>query len=122
MSEKRILIFDNDFILIDALKIIFSENDWVTHDQSMANNALESLELVRPDIVMVDSHYKLGSAEIINLLRHHPDFNKIPVILMSTNNHVLETAQSAGADDYIRKPFSIDELERKIFDLLKDQC
>jgi CheY-like chemotaxis protein len=73
-------------------------------------------DLVICDVIMPDK----DGYEICEFVKSHPDFAKIPVLLISgiVNGTVLERAAKAQSDDVMRKPFAAEELVRKIDNFL----
>lgn len=54
------------------------------------------------------------------LLKSHEEFRSIPVIYITANNDIIRLAQEAQADDYVAKPFNLDDLEEKVAQYLQE--
>ncbi|WP_294249414.1 response regulator, partial [uncultured Chryseobacterium sp.] len=69
----------------------------------------------RPDVILMDNWIpKIGGVEATRLLKSHEEFRKIPVIYVTANNDIVALARQAQADDYVAKPFNLDDLEEKV--------
>jgi DNA-binding response OmpR family regulator len=80
----------------------------------------EALELARartPDLCVFDVMMpKLNGLELTRRLRETPATARTPVILLTARSQELDVERGfdAGADDYLRKPFSPDELSARV--------
>ncbi len=65
-----------------------------------------------PKLLMILSHGSyIGGVEATRLLKADVRFNHIPVIYVSANNDIQSLADRAGADDFLSKPFDLEDLE-----------
>lgn len=106
----KILIADDDPQLVRALRITLAAHgyDVVAAPDGQAAIALAAKE--HPDIVMVDLGMpRLDGVRVIEALR---GWTSVPIIVVSgrTGSADKVEALDAGADDYVTKPFQIDEL------------
>ena len=85
-----------------------------------ASNGEEALNLVAdtdPDLVLLDlSMPVMGGLDVLRSLRADPNHGTLPVILLTAKTELndLVTGLDSGADDYIRKPFRIEEVAARI--------
>ena len=56
----------------------------------------------------------IGGVEATKLLKSHPEFKNIPVIYVTANSDIKTLAQNAQADDFVAKPFNLEDLEEKV--------
>lgn len=106
----KVLIADDDPQLVRALRITLAAHgyDVVAAPDGQAAIALAAKE--HPDIVMVDLGMpRLDGLRVIEALR---GWTAVPIIVVSgrTGSADKVEALDAGADDYVTKPFQIDEL------------
>ena len=106
----RLLIIDDDQAICQLLKRVFEEKNWTTQ---IAADGLTAIHLLRKesfDLIFLDLSlpYKSGDAVLIELRK----FSSIPVIVISAKELVTTKVDllKIGADDYITKPFDIDEV------------
>lgn len=111
----KILIADDEPIMLKtiALKLKKDGHDILTTDNG--REALEIIERDKPDLVITDIMMPYASGlEIVGKVKQAG--NKIPIIVLSAmgqENVVLE-AFNLGADDFISKPFSPNELSVRV--------
>ncbi|MCY9666615.1 response regulator [Paenibacillus alginolyticus] len=115
---KHIAIVDDDNVLLHILQDLFE----VIGLQVSAFNdpvvALKSIKELKPDAVLSDVLMpNLTGFELCRELRSDKSFAKTPIFLMSAKHSIGELSKSmmAGADEYIIKPFQMDD----IFEQLK---
>jgi two-component system KDP operon response regulator KdpE len=110
----KILIADDDPQIVRALKVTLRARGY---EIVTANDGAEALELaatLRPDLVMLDLGMPaLDGVQVIHALR---GWSQIPILVVSGRTDAADKvdALDAGADDYVTKPFAIDELLARI--------
>ncbi|MCD0456406.1 response regulator [Chryseobacterium sp. LC2016-27] len=115
MDTKRILIFDDDRSILDVFTIIFGENGYCVEVSETSHDIIERVNKFRPHLILMDNWIPdIGGIEAVRLLRDHDKFKDIPVIYISANNDINFLAKKAQADDFIAKPFELEDLERKV--------
>lgn len=121
MSKKKILIFDDDTIILEVITIIFEENGYQVEISETSHDILEKVSQFQPDVILMDNWIpKIGGVEATKLLKGHDQFKSIPVIYVTANNDIVRLAEEAQADDYVAKPFNLDDLENKVAKYLQD--
>lgn len=88
------------------------------YDVTVASNAKEfkvNLFNTLPDLILMDVKLPDGNGiQLCRKLKQSLDTRHIPVIIMSANATAEESSKEAYADDFIAKPFDLDELLRRI--------
>ena len=110
----RILVVDDEPQITRVLRTALVSNG---HDVTVAQNGMEALELflkVQPDLVITD--LAMPGMDGIELTRAVRERSAAPVIVLSVRNQDAQkvAALDEGADDYITKPFSIQELLARV--------
>ncbi|KQM37671.1 response regulator [Chryseobacterium sp. Leaf201] len=115
MNKKKILIFDDDATILEVITIIFEENGFQVEISETSHDILERVAQYRPDVILMDNWIpRIGGVEATRLLKNHEEFKTIPVIYVTANNDIVALAREAQADDYVAKPFNLDDLEEKV--------
>ena len=111
---KRILVVDDDHQITRMLRASLQSNGYLI---SVANSGLEGLERFRsdaPDLVVTDlAMPEMDGVELTQAIRKTSD---VPIIVLSvrTTESMKVIALDEGADDYITKPFGIQELLARV--------
>ncbi|PTR00111.1 response regulator receiver domain-containing protein [Mucilaginibacter yixingensis] len=107
---KTILIAENDADILDIMGYILSDAGYRVL-KSLGADALHLAFAALPDLLILDHRLEDSwGADICRQLKAAPLTSHIPVILMSATMHLEETARAAGADEFLTKPFDIDQL------------
>jgi two-component system, OmpR family, KDP operon response regulator KdpE len=110
----KILVVDDEPQITNVLRTALSSQGYLLH---VAANGVEGMTAVRdwqPDLVITDvSMPKMNGVEFCRQLR---EISEIPIIVLSvcSHEHIKIEALDAGADDYVIKPFSIQELHARV--------
>jgi DNA-binding response OmpR family regulator len=112
----RILICEDDFMIVNALKHKLIRENYdvvVATDGRDGRDKItnEPFDLLITDLLMPF----MGGLELINYIRNELK-NSIPIIVLSTlgSEETVIEAFKLGADDYLRKPFSPNELSIRV--------
>ncbi|KPH14746.1 two-component system response regulator [Chryseobacterium sp. ERMR1:04] len=110
MKKKVVLVQDNEDIL-DIMDQVLTEEGFDVIP-SLTTESIEKIEEIEPDIVIVDDHIKGNKkgSEVIEDLKSEPETEDISAVLTSTSHTLPKEASDCKADDYIRKPFDIDDM------------
>jgi CheY-like chemotaxis protein len=105
-----ILVVDDEAPVRLLLAAILSEHGHHALQAANGRQALEALEGQRPDLVLSDVMMPLLSGrDLCRQLKSDPATRSIPVILMSAAGRAV--MDGCGADDYVDKPFYLEEVE-----------
>ncbi|GLY17814.1 response regulator [Kineosporia rhizophila] len=110
----RILVVDDEPQMIRVLRINLLARQYEVVTAGTGQAALDAARQDHPDIVVLDLGLPdLDGVEVIRRLR---GWTQVPVIVLSgrADSHDKVDALDAGADDYVTKPFSVDELLARI--------
>ena len=108
----RLLLVDDDRGLRTLLRTTFEVFDIEVDEADSASVALERIASRRPDVVVLDVHMPgMSGLELCRKLKTDEDTAGIGVVLLTGSDaDTLENAEAAGADAFLRKPFSPLEL------------
>ena len=112
---KKLLIFDDDKSILEVISIIFEENGYKVEISETTHDIIQKVTEFQPDVILMDNWIpNIGGVEATKLLKNHEDFKHIPVIYVTANNDIEMLAQKANADDFVAKPFNLEDLEEKV--------
>lgn len=109
------MIFDDDTVILEVISILCEDAGYDVKISETSHDIIEKVADYRPDVIIMDNWIpNIGGVEATKLLKSHKEFNKIPVIYVTANSEITTLAVNANADDYLAKPFDLDDLEAKI--------
>jgi two-component system response regulator VicR len=115
-APKRILVIDDDPDILEILHIIFEQEGYQVI-LSQTGDEADHIDEIQPDLVLLDleilSSNKNG-AVICARIKSQPETSNLPVILLSSRPEVGRICAECGADGYLRKPFEIAQLSKKV--------
>ena len=114
MSAGKILVVDDDPQIRRVMKVTLVARGYEVIEARTGEEALEKLSGEMPNLVLLDMNMPgIGGLETCRALRQGSD---IPVIVLTVRDGERDkvAALDAGADDYVTKPFGIDELLARI--------
>jgi len=122
----KLLAVDDEKGITDLLCKFFGGIGFHITSANTGEEALRAIESDKPDIVFLD--ITLGAVSGIDILEKIKRIDSsIRVIMLTVNGkkEIMDKAKELGADEYIRKPFSMDDLERvvvkKIHELMNER-
>lgn len=112
---NQIWIVDDDEEMIRAVQLMLKLLDCeVTYYLSPRLAAKEFLSGRRPDLLILDINMpEVTGIDVLEFLRRRPELDDLPIVMLSTETADLQVDQalSLGADAYVTKPVSVEELE-----------
>jgi CheY-like chemotaxis protein len=114
--SKRILVIDDEVMILDAIKIIFEDLGHTVEVRSNSQAGLEEALQADYDLVLVDIRMpgKNGAELTEELLKARPD-TRVLLITAYPNDPLVTRALAAGARSLLKKPFEI----AKVLDFLE---
>jgi DNA-binding response OmpR family regulator len=119
--SKKILIADDEPNIVTALEFLLERNGYEVVIARNGSAALKLVEEHKPDLVLLDLMMPVKSGyEVCQRMRERADWRQIKIIMLTAKGRDVEMSKglSIGADLYITKPFSTQELVAKINGLL----
>ena len=118
----RILVADDSEVIRELMRTIFSSFGYSVTFAEDGHAAWEVLLTCQPDLVVLDIEMpRLDGCEVCRRIKSHPETRNIPVILLSGRHDTADLARRFGADAFLNKPFSINDLRFRV-DSLLSQC
>lgn len=113
MSKKIILAVDDEPNILMSIEFILDMEGYEVHTARDGDDALEAAERVRPDLILLDINMpRKDGYEVCRILRKRENMAGTKVIMLTAKGQALERKKGleVGADEYVTKPFSADEL------------
>jgi DNA-binding response OmpR family regulator len=110
---KRILLVEDEANILEAIGFILSRDGWEVLGHGKGETALAEIDRVDPDILVLDVMLPGRSGlDILRDLRDRPATRALPVLLLTAKGQARdrEQAMALGANAFLTKPFSNDEL------------
>ena len=119
-SGPRLLVVDDEESLVDLVATALRFTGYHVTTEQNGFDALRSVKNAPPDLVVLDVNMPdLDGFEVCRRLRR--DGHDMPVIFLTARDHLddLRSGFRQGGDDYLTKPFSLEELSLRIEALLR---
>ena len=117
MGKSRLLVVEDDVDIANMLKIYFSSMEFEVDTVHRGFDALERTKHVLPHLIVLDIMLPdIDGYEVCRNLRKSTRTSHIPVIFLTQKDERSDKLQGLelGADDYITKPFDIEELKLRV--------
>lgn len=122
MKDKHILVIDDDADILDAIRFTLEDEGYevttsekAEYAENLINNEGELPELIILDVLLSGK----DGRTICKHLKAEKKTKKIPVIMISAHPDAEKSVKEVGADDFIAKPFDIDDLLQTVASCLQ---
>lgn len=122
--KKRILVVDDEIDLVETLRFSLELEGY---EVLVAYNGEDALHLARnesPDLILLDVMLpKMDGYKVCRLLKFDSRFRHIPIFMLTakTQDKDRMIGEQTGADEYITKPFEMEDLMKKVKEYLKEK-
>ena len=117
MNERKVLVVDDDPAMRDVLERILETENLTVHTAVDGNDALQKTLSLKPDLILLDINMpRLDGLTLCQTIRTGKDTQNIPIIIVTghSSRGRLEQCMEAGADDYLAKPFKVEDLVMRV--------
>ncbi len=118
---KRILIVDDEPNIVLSLEFLMKKNGYEVETATDGDQAIAAVEQQKPDLMLLDVMMpRKDGYQVCQLLRGREEFNDVRIVMLTAKGRDVEREKglSLGADDYITKPFSTQDVVDKVSELL----
>lgn len=115
--KHLIMVIEDEEAIGIMLKYNLEKEGFEVAVQSRGSKAVADVEKLHPSVILLDWMLpEISGVEICKLIRSKPDIKDIPIIMLTAKGEEEDKVKglSAGADDYVTKPFSIPELIARV--------
>jgi len=121
MGNKRILLADDEEDIKTVVKMLLESHGYEVATAFDGLDTLDKAKTEKPDLILLDIMMPvLNGFEVCKRLKEDQETADIPIIMLSAAAHAdsVEKGLSAGAKDYIIKPFEPETLLQKVKETL----
>ena len=113
-SKGNILVVDDEPQITRVLKTTLSSHGYGTRTARDGDEALQIFRDWSPDLIITD--LRMPNMDGLELCRHVRQKSQVPIIVLSVKGEekIKVEALDAGADDYVTKPFNVNELLARV--------
>src|SRR6185437_7865688 len=109
--KKKILIAEDDRAIIEVVKIILENEGYEVFTADQGETVHKTIDEQKPDMLLLDIWlYGEDGGQIAKAIKAKAKTRELPIVLMSANNETEKITKQVGADDFLLKPFNIDDL------------
>jgi two-component system response regulator TrcR len=119
-SPIRVLLVDDEPALTNLVKMALHYEGWTVEVAHNGREAVNKFDDVEPDVLVLDIMLPdIDGLEILQRIRQSGPYT--PTLFLTARDSVMDrvTGLTAGADDYMTKPFSLEELVARLRGLLR---
>lgn len=122
-GKRKVLIVDDDVDLVELMVDVFARDG--RFDYKTANNGFDAGMLVkefRPDLVVLDVMLPdINGKEVCQRVRNDPTMSSVKIVCISgmVEQDKIADLRLAGADDFMNKPFAVDQLLDRCCEMLE---
>ena len=109
MYKPKILVVEDDLAITNLIRTTLDTQEYQYHTAQNGAGALLDAVSYNPDVIILD--LGLPDMDGVEIIRKVRGWSSVPIIIVSARSEDQDKvdALDAGADDYLTKPFSIDE-------------
>lgn len=114
------MIADDDPAILDATSMILEDEGYIVYTTT-DGQTVNRIKKSSPDLLLLDIWMSgVDGRDICRSLKADSVTKNLPVIMVSANRDTEKIAKEAGAEDFLAKPFDIEDLLEKVEKYLKN--
>jgi DNA-binding response OmpR family regulator len=117
MNQKKILVVDDEPDLVETVRFPLEMEGFHVLVSYNGEDALNQARKENPDLILLDLMLpKLDGYKVCRLLKFDERYKHIPILMLTAKTQEKDKilGKETGANEYITKPFDIDELMEKV--------
>lgn len=122
MPNERILVVEDEEAILEVVSQAMKRHGFEVSTANNGDSALEMAYSLHPDIIILDIMLpKMDGWEVCRRLKSEDETRNIPIIMLTARREDRDVVEglNIGADDYMKKPFSLVELIARVKALLR---
>jgi CheY-like chemotaxis protein len=118
-----ILVVDDEFGIGELLEALLQDDGHRVLTAMNGRHALEQIAEAKPDLVISDLMMPvMDGAALLRAVRENPELRDVPFMLMCALPESSIAPRIEGYDAFLRKPFKLADISRRVAELLKDRA
>jgi CheY-like chemotaxis protein len=114
-KRPKILVVDDDEGILDAFRAMLENEKYIVEVSVNGETLLSLPRSSLPDLIILDVLLSgIDGRDICKELKKDPVTKKIPLIMISAYPNAEKSVKEVNADDYLKKPFEMEELLQKV--------
>lgn len=121
-EAKKILIVDDEQDIVETLKFMLEAEGYECFCAYDGENGLTLAKEIIPDLMILDVMMpKINGYKISRLLKYDTKYKDIPIIMVTARSQEEDKliGQETGVNEYITKPFELDDIIKKVKEYLE---
>ena len=122
MTQKKILIVEDEADIREILRLVLEKADFICFESDNIKDAYIKIIDLQPDLVLLDWMLPMGSGiDLARRLKRDEFTAKLPIIMLTAREEEADKVLGldSGADDFITKPFSSRELVARVKSVMR---
>ena len=114
---KKILIVDDEQDIVESLKFVLESSDYSCYTAFNGEDGLKLAKELIPDLIILDVMMpKINGYKISRLLKYDSKYKNIPILMITARSQEEDKliGEETGADEYITKPFDLDNVLKTV--------
>ena len=120
---NKILVVDDEPNIVLSLEFLMKQAGFQVRTAADGEAALAAIAAEQPDLVLLDVMMpRKNGYEVCQAIRANPDWQSVRIVMLTAKGREVEREKGLafGADDYITKPFSTQEVVERVRELLAE--
>ena len=120
---NKILVVDDEPNIVLSLEFLMKQAGFLVRTAPDGEAGLAAIAIEQPDLVLLDVMMpRKNGYEVCQAIRANPEWKAIRIIMLTAKGREVEREKglALGADDYITKPFSTQEVVERVRELLAE--
>jgi DNA-binding response OmpR family regulator len=116
---EKILVIDDDLGVAELIKLILKPRGMLIYHAADGQEGLKQAYELQPDLIILD--IMMPEHDGFDVCARLREFSDVPIVMLTAKSQSSDVARgfAVGADDYVKKPFSNEELVSRIESLLR---
>jgi two-component system phosphate regulon response regulator PhoB/two-component system alkaline phosphatase synthesis response regulator PhoP len=122
VTKHKILVVDDEPAIVDLVRQLLLRRGYEVATAADGDAALQMIYELKPDLVVLDLMLpKLSGWEVCRRVKEDKEMRSTPILMLTARREDRDLVEGLelGADDYVKKPFSADELSARIAVILR---